>query len=199
MPGTLRWIMNGITLMPAPTIEQTPVAVRPARPISRARRGSVRPVTMRDIAGFYPLESLSRRSGEQEAIPEQTQGRSRPVHLFRGRKRVLQAWPDRGGPGSQGQVDVGVRRRKRGGRHSGRARRRPRHGRDRARGNASDTNGPPRRYSTKSAGSSRRWFGIDFTASRCPPSRPITRPRLRCPAGSSSSRDRSCSCAAEQG
>src|SRR5688500_9170845 len=39
MPGTLRWIMNGITLMPAPTIEHTPVAVRPARPISRASRG----------------------------------------------------------------------------------------------------------------------------------------------------------------
>src|SRR5687767_13392004 len=39
MPGTLRWIMNGITLMPAPTIEQTPVAVRPARPIARASRG----------------------------------------------------------------------------------------------------------------------------------------------------------------
>src|SRR5512139_3885316 len=37
MPGTCRWIMNGMTLMPAPTIEQTPVAVRPSRPISRAR------------------------------------------------------------------------------------------------------------------------------------------------------------------
>ena len=120
--------------MPAPTIEQTPVAVRPARPISRARRGSVRPVTMRDIAGFYPLESLNRRSGRSRGCPS---GGSRPVHLFHGRKRVLQAWPDRGGPGSQGQVDVGVRRRKRGGRHSGRARRRTRHGRGRARGNAS--------------------------------------------------------------
>ena len=39
--------MNGITLIPAPTIEQTPVAVKPARPISRARRGVC------DIAGFY--------------------------------------------------------------------------------------------------------------------------------------------------
>ena len=39
MPGTLRWIMNGMTLMPAPIIEQTPVAVRPSRPSSRARRG----------------------------------------------------------------------------------------------------------------------------------------------------------------
>jgi hypothetical protein len=58
MPGTLRWIMNGITLMPAPTIEQTPVAVRPARPISRARRGSVRPASMEeDIGGFYLLRN----------------------------------------------------------------------------------------------------------------------------------------------
>jgi hypothetical protein len=69
MPGTLRWIMKGITLMPAPTIEQTPVAVRPARPISRARRGSFRLATMSAIAGFYLLESLNRRRGEQEAIP----------------------------------------------------------------------------------------------------------------------------------
>jgi hypothetical protein len=37
MPGAWRWIMNGMTLMPAPTIEQTPVATRPSSPISRAR------------------------------------------------------------------------------------------------------------------------------------------------------------------
>ncbi|MCI0434247.1 MAG: hypothetical protein L0271_11515 [Gemmatimonadetes bacterium] len=36
MPGTWRWIMNGMTLMPAPIIEQTPVATRPSSPISRA-------------------------------------------------------------------------------------------------------------------------------------------------------------------
>ena len=55
MPGTLRWIMNGITLMPAPTIEQTPVAVRPASPISRASCGlaSGRSLTMCAIGGFY--------------------------------------------------------------------------------------------------------------------------------------------------
>jgi hypothetical protein len=44
--------MNGMTLMPAPTMEQTPVAVRPARPISRARRGSGRPASINDIVGF---------------------------------------------------------------------------------------------------------------------------------------------------
>src|SRR5512144_1183516 len=37
MPGAWRWIMNGMTLMPAPIIEQTPVATRPSSPISRAR------------------------------------------------------------------------------------------------------------------------------------------------------------------
>ena len=36
MPGTWRWIMKGMTLMPAPIIEQTPVATRPSSPISRA-------------------------------------------------------------------------------------------------------------------------------------------------------------------
>src|SRR4029077_9397904 len=72
MPGTLRWIMNGITLMPAPTIEQTPVAVRPASPISRARRGSMRPVPVRVIAGFYPFERLH---GDQEVEHEMSLNR----------------------------------------------------------------------------------------------------------------------------
>ena len=36
MPGTLRWIMKGMMLMPAPTMAQTPVAVSPSTPISRA-------------------------------------------------------------------------------------------------------------------------------------------------------------------
>src|SRR5262245_14588086 len=36
IPGTCLWIMKGMTLMPAPIIEQTPVATRPSRPISRA-------------------------------------------------------------------------------------------------------------------------------------------------------------------
>ena len=35
MPGTWRWIMNGMTLMPAPTIEAMPVAVRPTSPMLR--------------------------------------------------------------------------------------------------------------------------------------------------------------------
>jgi hypothetical protein len=37
MPGTLRWIMKGMTLIPAPTIDAMPVAVSPRRPISRTR------------------------------------------------------------------------------------------------------------------------------------------------------------------
>jgi hypothetical protein len=41
MPGTFRWIMNGMTLIAAPTMAQTPVATRPNTPISRA---SVPPV-----------------------------------------------------------------------------------------------------------------------------------------------------------
>src|SRR4026207_1037774 len=76
MPGTLRWIMNGITLMPAPTIEQTPVAVRPARPISRARRGSVVPVTVRAIGGFY----LFARKGTP--LRRQTQRPQNTLRLF---------------------------------------------------------------------------------------------------------------------
>src|SRR5829696_3729186 len=40
MFGTWRWIMNGITLMPAPTMLQTPVATSPSRPMSRASRVS---------------------------------------------------------------------------------------------------------------------------------------------------------------
>jgi hypothetical protein len=41
-------------LMPAPTIEQTPVAVRPASPISRARRGSV-PLLLPEL----PIEAVT--------------------------------------------------------------------------------------------------------------------------------------------
>jgi hypothetical protein len=32
MPGTFLWIMNGTTLIPAPSMEQIPVAASPARP-----------------------------------------------------------------------------------------------------------------------------------------------------------------------
>src|SRR6185436_525841 len=39
--------MNGITLMPAPIIEQTPVAMRPSSPISRAR-----PVRASELSGL---------------------------------------------------------------------------------------------------------------------------------------------------
>lgn len=39
MPGTLRWIMSGMMLMPAPTIAHTPVAVSPRTPIPRASVG----------------------------------------------------------------------------------------------------------------------------------------------------------------
>ena len=55
MPGTWRWIMNGMTLMPAPTIEQTPVAMRPSSPISRASCGlaSDWSETRCAIGGFY--------------------------------------------------------------------------------------------------------------------------------------------------
>ncbi len=60
-----------------------------------------------------------------------------PVDLFHGRQRVLQARSNGRAQGPQGEVDVGVRRRKRGGSHSGRARRRTRHGRGLTRGNAS--------------------------------------------------------------
>ncbi len=65
MPGTLRWIMNGMTLMPAPTIEQTPVAVKPARPISRASCGlaSGRSLTMCAIGGFYRKLDASPAAG----------------------------------------------------------------------------------------------------------------------------------------
>src|SRR5262245_51901182 len=59
--------MNGITLMPAPTIEQTPVAVRPARPISRARRGSVGLDSMRATGGFYPHAIVASNPASQEA------------------------------------------------------------------------------------------------------------------------------------
>ncbi len=38
MPGTLRWIMKGTTLMEAPNMEQIPVAVKDKRPIFRESR-----------------------------------------------------------------------------------------------------------------------------------------------------------------
>jgi hypothetical protein len=37
MPGTLRWIMNGTTLIDAPSMAQIPVAVSPSRPSLRTR------------------------------------------------------------------------------------------------------------------------------------------------------------------
>lgn len=37
IPGTLRWIMNGMMLIAAPIMEQMPVAVRPRRPSWRLR------------------------------------------------------------------------------------------------------------------------------------------------------------------
>ena len=38
IPGTLRWIMKGTTLMDAPSMEQIPVAVRDSKPIFLERR-----------------------------------------------------------------------------------------------------------------------------------------------------------------
>src|SRR5262245_16208337 len=79
MPGTLRWIMNGMTLMPAPTIEQTPVAVSPARPISRARWGSDRSLTSVAAGGIAGI--LSGRLGHAARVATRcgSQERNRDV------------------------------------------------------------------------------------------------------------------------
>jgi hypothetical protein len=39
IPGTLRWSITGTTLMEAPTIEETPVAITANSPIRRNRAG----------------------------------------------------------------------------------------------------------------------------------------------------------------
>ena len=126
--------LNLRPLGPEPSAPVTISAQLPEVPFPLATgclRGSTRGRDLNQRPECTPFSRMRAKSG---AVAE---GLYRTVHFFHGPKRVLQAWPDRGAPGSQGQVDVGVRRRKRGGRHSGRARRRTRHGRGRARGHAS--------------------------------------------------------------
>ena len=58
MPGTLRWIMKGMTLTPAPTIEAMPVAVRPRRPMPRT---SPERAGMGTAADYFFFERSARR------------------------------------------------------------------------------------------------------------------------------------------
>jgi hypothetical protein len=65
MPGTLRWIMNGMTLIPAPTIEAMPVEVSATRPIPRTR--PVREGAAEGMALAWGRRGMRERGARAEA------------------------------------------------------------------------------------------------------------------------------------
>src|SRR5688572_12468361 len=67
MPGTFRWIMNGMTLIAAPTMAQTPVATRPSTLISRA---SVPPAWGELGGAFIQREACDSTERSQPGQPE---------------------------------------------------------------------------------------------------------------------------------
>ena len=59
--GTLRWIITGTTLIEAPTIDETPVAMTAKSPICRIRVGLAAEVFSGMAFFFYPLRLLKVR------------------------------------------------------------------------------------------------------------------------------------------
>src|SRR5262245_41315284 len=118
MPGTLRCTMMGMTLMPAPTIEQTPVATRPQSPMSRASvvcsfaiskaiEKTIDPTEGREV--YRPGPSCHQEGVNEQRAPPLSHGRASPRFALGGegahpRPPHGAALPHRHGPHPAGVV-----------------------------------------------------------------------------------------------